>query len=437
MPLVLIAFATQLMRCGLALTYPAPYGRFVRIRIALRLPVKTEIRRQNRRTQGRGYQSRLMAKKDEKTVLDYALIYHRFGWCVIPIPYGTKVAQIKWGKYQKKRPDEKQLRKWFASNDYNIAVIIGEASNGLTCRDFDTMAEYEKWAVSYPELAKILPTGQTFQGMHVYFEGHVKGIRYLSNGELRGSGGYCLLPPSLHPEGVIYKWINPLVKENLIAIEPEKAGFISNLTEHTEHTKQTEQTKHTETIVSKEKEKEIYVFIDKTLPQKYKQRNQKIFFLALYIRSMHWDANPKWYRWAVREWHRRALPNIRTKEFLDTWLDFMVAWNNLKYGYIEPLQIFEFSKELEPPEQLVNDHPKETKLHKLCVWCRELHKAHEVYGSIAYLGCRTIAEGLKISHETGNKYFRILCLEDYLDIVEIGKMTKAGGIATRFRYVGV
>ncbi len=386
----------------------------------------------------KGASIKIMAKKSKKTALDYALDYHCFGWCVIPIPYGTKKAQIKWGKYQKKQPDEKQLRKWFTCNSVNVAVIVGEVSNGLACRDFDTITEYEKWSISYPDLAKILPTGQTADGMHVYFEGHIKGIKHLSNGELRGSGGYCLLPPSLHPEGVIYKWVNPLIKENLIAIEPEKAGFIQNLTEHTEHTEQTEQTKHTETIVKKEKEKEINVIIDKTLPQKYKQRNQKIFFLALYLRSMprNWDADPKGYNWAVKEWHKRALPNIRTKDFLDTWLDFLVAWKRLKYGCIDPLQIFEYSKVLDPPEQLVKDHRKETKLHKLCVWCRELHKAHEVYGSIAYLGCRKIAKGLKISHETGNKYFRILAFEGYLEIVEKGKMTKGGGVATRFRYVG-
>jgi hypothetical protein len=151
--------------------------------------------------------------------------------------------------------------------------------------------------------------------------------------------------------------------------------------------------------------------------------------------SGNWDADPKGYIWAVKEWHKRALPNIRTKNFLDTWLDFMVAWKNLKYGYIDPLQIFEFCKELDPPEQLVKDHPKELKLHKLCVWCRELHKAHEVYGSTAYLGCRKIAKGLQINRDKSNKYFRILAFEGYLEIVEKGRMTKTRGIATRFRYV--
>ena len=146
----------------------------------------------------------------------------------------------------------------------------------------------------------------------------------------------------------------------------------------------------------------------------------------------NWDADPKQFRWAVEKWLELGLQKktIRTEDFLVTWLDFLVAWKNLKYGKIDPIQILEFCKELEPPAQLVKDFPQYPKLHLLCVWCRELHKAHEVFGSTAYLGCRTIGKGLKISHETGNQYFRILDLEEYLNITEIGKMTKGGGKAT-------
>lgn len=62
---------------------------------------------------------RKMSKRpdNKKTVLDYALEYSQFGLCVIPVPYGTKAARIRWGKYQKCHPDEKQLRKWFANGN--------------------------------------------------------------------------------------------------------------------------------------------------------------------------------------------------------------------------------------------------------------------------------------------------------------------------------
>ena len=31
----------------------------------------------------------------------------------------------------------------------------------------------------------------------------------------------------------------------------------------------------------------------------------------------------------VREWHRLALPKIRTKPFADTWSDAVAAWKNI------------------------------------------------------------------------------------------------------------
>jgi hypothetical protein len=131
-----------------------------------------------------------LKSSSEKTILDYALQYHSYGWSIIPVPYGEKVAKVSWKKYQLVKADKQPLKKWFATNNRNIAVIVGEVSNGLTCRDFDTIAEYHLWVSKYPDLAKMLPTVQTSKGMHVYFEGHIKGIRHIANGELRGSKGY-------------------------------------------------------------------------------------------------------------------------------------------------------------------------------------------------------------------------------------------------------
>jgi hypothetical protein len=93
----------------------------------------------------------------KKTILEQALEYYRRSWCIIPIGKDKKAA-VRWKQYQTNRPDEKQLQKWFSNGKKNIAVVLGEVSNGLTCRDFDTMAEYEQWAQAYPDLAGTLPT---------------------------------------------------------------------------------------------------------------------------------------------------------------------------------------------------------------------------------------------------------------------------------------
>jgi hypothetical protein len=139
--------------------------------------------------------------------LTQALEYHRRGWSIIPIQPGTKVAAGSWKGYQERQAAEAQLRVWFGNGQaYGLAVLFGEASGGLVCRDFDTMAGYERWARQHPELAATLPTVATARGRHVYFRGTERRIAKLADGELRGAG-YCLLPPSRHPDGPVYSWL--------------------------------------------------------------------------------------------------------------------------------------------------------------------------------------------------------------------------------------
>jgi len=83
------------------------------------------------------------------SVLQMALEYYRRGWSIIPIASATKKPPkgFRWSKYQKTRPTEDELREWFADrDDLGLAVIFGDVSGGLVCRDFDTMAGYERWA---------------------------------------------------------------------------------------------------------------------------------------------------------------------------------------------------------------------------------------------------------------------------------------------------
>ncbi|GAG12678.1 unnamed protein product, partial [marine sediment metagenome] len=159
-------------------------------------------------------------------ILEAALDYHHRDWSLIPIQPRTKVpACPSWKPYQTERADEAKLHHWFGSNgDQGVAVICGEVSGGLVVRDFDQMAAYERWAAEYPELAETLPTVATGRpGRHVYVRANIDQIRDLSpsrgsvltfdDGEVRG-GGYCLLPPSKHPNGNDYRWIVPLGDES-------------------------------------------------------------------------------------------------------------------------------------------------------------------------------------------------------------------------------
>ncbi len=109
-------------------------------------------------------------------MLNEALDYNDRHFAIVPVIPGTKQAgtadgsQIKWARFQKERPNESQLRRWFGDdNQRALAVIAGEVSDSLVVRDYDDLPAYERWAAEHPDLARTLPTTRTPRpGRHVY-----------------------------------------------------------------------------------------------------------------------------------------------------------------------------------------------------------------------------------------------------------------------------
>lgn len=399
-----------------------------------------------------------METKNENLVLKQALAYYQRGWCVIPIPHGQKVARIRWKQYQVKRPTEEQVLKLFGGNHGNIAVVLGSVSGGLACRDFDTEEGYLQWANEHPDLAGKLPTVKTARGCHVYFLADIGSVQHFDDGELRGSGGYCMLPPSVHPDGVIYQWLIEPNSENLLSLVPEQAGLSQEscnisrrsrspigrgrrrggVTEKTEHTEKTQENSGHRG----EEEKKLIIcvndfgkIIKKTLPNKYGTRTRKVFDLTRALRSLpkYTGIAPKIFEPVVREWHRRALTYIRTKEFEETWIDFLKAWTKIKWkeGESPMSETFEKAKRASVPGYAAKyDNPK---LRLLVVWCKLLQE--QVGGSSFFLSARTAGKFLNVNPMTANRWLFLLERDGILEVIEKGKLTRTGGIATRFNYV--
>jgi hypothetical protein len=403
----------------------------------------------------------MKAKMSGITVLKWALRYHTLGWCIIPIPHGQKVARVRWKQYQTKRPDEGQLHKWLEDNHSNIAGVLGRVAGGLACRDFDTEQGYKQWAGEHSDLAGKLPTVKTARGYHVYFLADIDSVRHFDDGELRGGGGYCLLPPSVHPAGVIYQWLIEPNGENLLSVNPEQAGLSQDtcnisrrsrspigrgrrrggVTEKTEHTEQTEKTQENSGHIGGEGKKLIVCVGDfekvirETLPKKIGTRNRRVFDLARVLRSLpeYFDADPKIFELVVREWHKQALPNIETKDFEETWIDFLKAWPKIRWkiGDSPMSETFEKAKRASVPGCVAKyENPK---LRLLVVWCKELQE--RAGGGSFFLSARTAGKYLDIDPMTAYRWLFLLVSDDVLKVIEKGKLTRSGGIATRFRYV--
>jgi Bifunctional DNA primase/polymerase, N-terminal len=114
------------------------------------------------------------------------------------------------GSFWQRPADTDELRAWFKVDpETNIGVACGGVSGGLAVLDQD---EGPPAGVRIPATALV----ETARGFQSYFRANGPAPnRDFSWGELRGEGRYCVLPPSLHPSGVRYRWL----------LDPETAGI--------------------------------------------------------------------------------------------------------------------------------------------------------------------------------------------------------------------
>lgn len=155
---------------------------------------------------------------EETSALDAALAYAEAGWFVVPVRYGTKnpgsVAGAKWQELSTRDPE--QIRAWWASSNYGIALHIGK-SGGIVV-DLDNpekMPEVLQRAIDelnppYQSTRR----GDTGRG-HFLFDAN--GVDYTNSigklppgfGDIRGKNGVIVVSPSVHEkhaEGGLYHW---------------------------------------------------------------------------------------------------------------------------------------------------------------------------------------------------------------------------------------
>lgn len=154
----------------------------------------------------------------EKTVtaLDAAREFVRRGWCVVPIPLGSKAPVEK--RWQEMRLTEGELPSYFNETS-NIGILLGAPSGGLIDVDIDS-AEAVALADSF------LPTTLCVHGRPSKPNSHrwytvPSGVEYLKLSdpllaksdpggstiiELRQDRHQTVVPPSIHPSGEPYVW---------------------------------------------------------------------------------------------------------------------------------------------------------------------------------------------------------------------------------------
>lgn len=298
-----------------------------------------------------------MSQTDTKTILEWALEYHKRGWCVIPIRTGTKKPAVSWKKYQTELPSENQIKKWFGNGKYiSLAVVCGAVSDGLTVLDLDSEERCQWWSKEHSGLAGTLPTSKTRKGQHICFHSVPFRKQNGDDVDLLCEGAYVVLPPSPNKQ-----WLIPLNGE-LPLLNPfewglEQFGIKKPIRKHFTDGKDGSESKEgidgnegkegndgkkgvSKLVVSvkfdslsEETQRAIKEAIDKTLPKAYGQRYRLIFLFCRYLKKIDEIKNKSSEELMniCNMWHEKALPNIEHKSLVMTQERFKNSWEDAKY----------------------------------------------------------------------------------------------------------
>lgn len=159
-----------------------------------------------------------MANSTPVTLAEAAEWYCRHGFAVFPLwPKSKKPATIHGLNDWSDNP-ESAREYWAEHPDANIGIACGVPSHGLVVLDFDeddaegvhgldTLNDWEETRGELPSTV-VAVTGRG--GYHMLYRTDRSGIRPSANRDLgvdvRCDGGYIVAPPSIHPNGSIYRW---------------------------------------------------------------------------------------------------------------------------------------------------------------------------------------------------------------------------------------
>jgi len=146
-----------------------------------------------------------------------ALYYVRRGWSVLPISSVSKKPLLEsWHEFQTRKPTEQEINNWWSVYpSAGVGIITGKISNLVVLDvDPDKGADPNHIYKTYPTEI-VARTGGG--GGHFYYQypsgsTHIPNVVGKKDGrptgyDLRGDGGYVVAPPSLHPSGRRYKWL--------------------------------------------------------------------------------------------------------------------------------------------------------------------------------------------------------------------------------------
>lgn len=141
---------------------------------------------------------------NRETVFNQAVRYHSLGYSIIPVGQ-DKIPLVPWKKYQKERATPQEIEAWtYQFPNMNIGVVTG-AISGIVVIDVEKDGDISQ----FPPTVMSKTGGG---GWHLYYaypnvpiSNSARKLAPLT--DVRGDGGYVVLPPSIHTSGKAYEWL--------------------------------------------------------------------------------------------------------------------------------------------------------------------------------------------------------------------------------------
>ncbi len=174
------------------------------------------------------------------TLASEAVELTQFGFSVFPLRPNRKDPAIKGGFTNATTEAEAVEYEWSLRPNMNVGIATGGVSNGLVVIDCDyhpedgrdglsVKAEWEREHGDFPETVCVeTPTG----GEHYYFRSD-EPFNCSTNADkaidIRADGGYVVAPPSIHPNGRPYAWINAPEDMPIADVDENVKAFIRSV----------------------------------------------------------------------------------------------------------------------------------------------------------------------------------------------------------------
>lgn len=145
---------------------------------------------------------------NKNNIITKALELQKIGWSIIPIG-DNKKPLVNWTEFQTRKATEQEVRSWFNSwPSANIGVVTGPISNLLV---LDLDAKHGRSSKEFI-IPVTISSNTGGGGEHFYFKypsfevRNSAGALFGEGVDIRGKGGYVVLPPSIHKSGKCYEW---------------------------------------------------------------------------------------------------------------------------------------------------------------------------------------------------------------------------------------